>query len=98
MYMAKRKGKITALNQMAEKYNKKTPVMAERWSKARAYIPERWVAALEKLLGAPVDRTFVEAMRTGLEAGEPKYKENIKNKGEVLVKHYYEKLTGKIKG
>jgi len=98
MCMAKRKSKVESLGEMAQKYNSKTPVMAERWNKAKAYIAERWAAALQKLLGAPVDSSFVEALRTGVERGAPKYAKNIQGAGDKLVKHYYEKLTGKIKG
>jgi hypothetical protein len=96
--MARRKSEVESLREMAEKYNSKTPVMAERWNKARAYIPERWAAALQKLLGAPVDSSFVEALRVGIERGAPKYAKNIQGAGDKLVKHYYEKLTGKVKG
>jgi hypothetical protein len=96
--MAKRKSKVENLKEMAEKYNSKTPVMAERWVKAKTYIPERWASAMQKLLGAPVDRTFVEALKTGIERGAPKYEKNIKGAGDKLVKHYYEKLTGKVAG
>jgi hypothetical protein len=99
MFMAKRKHRhVENLREMAEKYNSKTPVMAERWNKAKAYIAERWAAALQKLLGAPVDSSFVEAIRAGVERGAPKYAKNIQGAGDKLVKHYYEKLTGKIKG
>jgi pyruvate-formate lyase len=94
--MAKRKH-VENLREMAENYNRKTPVMAERWSKAKAYIAERWAASLQRLLGAPVDSTFVEALRTGVEKGAPKYAKNIQGAGDKLVKHYYEKLTAKVK-
>jgi hypothetical protein len=96
--MAKRKSKVENLREMAERYNSKTPVMADRWAKAKAYIPERWAAALQKLLGAPVDSSFVEALRTGVERGAQKYVKNIQGAGDKLVKHYYEKLTGKVVG
>ena len=98
MYMARRKSKVENLREMAEKYNSKTPVMAERWNKARAYIAERWATAMQKLLGTAVDPSFVEALRIGVEKGAPKYAKNIQGAGDKLVKHYYEKLTGKIKG
>ena len=96
MFMAKRKH-VENLREMAENYNSKTPVMAERWNKAKTYIAERWATALQKLLGAPVDSSFVEALRTGVERGAPKYAKNIQGAGEKLVKHYYEKLTAKVK-
>jgi hypothetical protein len=93
-----RKKKVESLREMAENYNRKTPQMAERWARAKAYIAERWAASLQKLLGAPVDTSFVEALRTGVERGAPKYARNIQGAGDKLVKHYYEKLTGKVKG
>ena len=93
--MAKR-GKVAHLREMVERYNKKTAIMAERWSKVRPVIAERWKAAMTRLLGTEPLSTFVDALKIGLETGEPKYRENIKGKGETLVKHYYEKLTGKV--
>jgi hypothetical protein len=94
-------GKITPEQvkaKIAERYNKKTPVMVERWTKAISYAPERWVESMSALLGASVDSSFKEALRAGLEAAKDVYPKAIEGKGEVLAKHYYEKLTSKIKG
>jgi hypothetical protein len=110
MFMARRHGRLAKLAKagkltpeqvkakIAERYNKKTPAMAERWTKAVSYAPERWAESMSALLGASVDPSFKEALRAGLEAAKDVYPKAIEGKGEVLAKHYYEKLTSKIKG
>jgi len=83
---------------IAERYNKKTSAMAERWQKAVSYAPERWAESMSAILGAPVDPSFKEALKAGLEAARDIYPKAIEGKGEVLAKHYFEKLTEKVKG
>jgi hypothetical protein len=108
--MARRHGRLAKLakagkltpeqvkEKIAERYNKKTSVMAERWKKAVTYAPERWAESMSAILGASVDPTFKEALKNGLEAAKDIYPKAIENKGAVLAKHYYEKLTEKVKG
>jgi len=110
MYMARRHGRLAKLAKagkltpeqvkarIAEKYNKKTAVMAERWQKAVSYAPERWAESMRAILGTAVDPSFKEALKAGLEAARDIYPKAIEGKGEVLAKHYYEKLTEKVKG
>jgi hypothetical protein len=111
MLMARRRGKLAravlageitaeeAKKKMAEKYNRKAEkVMPERWERARVYIPDRWAASVSALLGAAVDPSFKESLKSGLEAAKDVYPKRVKGKGETLVKHYYEKLTTKVAG
>lgn len=83
---------------IAERYNKKTSAMAQRWQKAISYAPERWAESMSALLGASVDPSFKEALKAGLETAKDIYPKAIEDKGEVLAKHYFEKLTEKVKG
>jgi len=84
------------LETMKRKYNEKTDIMAKRWQARKGVIAERWKEGIAKVLGTDPDPTFVEAIKRGVEAGALKYSENIKGKGEKLIKRYYEKLTGKV--
>ena len=84
------------LETMKRKYNEKTDIMVKRWLARKGVIAERWREGIAKVLGTDPDPTFVEAIKKGVEAGAPKYSENIKGKGEKLVRNYYEKLTGKL--
>jgi len=94
--MARRKRPHYSLDKMAKHYDDKTPRMAENYLRVKDVIASRWKEGMTRLLKTEPLTTFVEAMRKGIEEGAPLYAENIKGKGKVLVKNFYEKLTGKV--
>jgi hypothetical protein len=111
MLMARRKhGKLAKLvktgaitaeeaqKKIAGKYNGRTEVMAKRWAGAISYIPDRWASSVGALIGAEVDPSFKEALKTGVENAKDIYPKAIKDKGETLVKHWVEKLKKKVAG
>lgn len=89
--------KVRSLEEMAKRYDEKQPIFARRWREITPKVgANRWKESLERLLGAPVHPTFVEAYSKAISMAGDKFEEATRGKGNILVKHYKEKLTGVV--